>query len=663
MGLAKSNTAHLPDARWYRNWRFWLGGAVSLALVAWAIWSLDWRQVWRVLGDAHSGWIVLSVVTVLLTIGARVLRWRGLLLPQRFSLMTLLTALLAGQVVNYVVLSQLGILVRAAALDHGSRARALGTVALEKLWDVVMLLGLIAALSVGLTLPDWLKLPARLLTIGATIALLLLLITLLFRTRFSFLTSRFSFVPLLLDGLEGLVRLQTVLWGFLGSLVVWGLGAATNYCVLRAFDLPLSSVVAPTLLLLAALQAGVAVPSLPGSVGVFETICIAVLALFGVGQEAALASGLVLHAVVFVPPLLLGGMLMSRVTHHTSRATPHPTAKSQSTTPNPRPPIPVSVVIPAYNSAGTLPACLRALQNQTVPADQYEVILVDDGSTDGTAEVARDFGIQVISQPNAGQASARNRGAKVAQGDLLLFTDADCAPAPDWIERMAAAFADPDVAGAKGIYRTRQREFVARFVQVEYEDKCDRMRNQETIDFVDTYSAGYRRDLFLSSGGFDASFRIDEDQELSFRLAKAGHRLVLVPEAWVFHSHVHTLGGYARRKFWIGYWKVRVVREHPDKLVRDSHTPQVLKLQMGLAALGGLLIVGGLLSKWLVLAGLAAWAALIVSGLPFLIKLLRRDPPVVWVAPLLLFVRAWSLGLGFLLGLLKMNNESMSNEQ
>ena len=312
----------------------------------------------------------------------------------------------------------------------------------------------------------------------------------------------------------------------------------------------------------------------------------------------------------------------------------------------------ISVVIPVYNGAGTLPAGLHALQQQTRSPD--EIIVVDDGSTDGSAGLARDSGARVISQRNAGPAAARNRGAAAAQGDALLFTDADCAPAPDWVECMARAFADPAVAGAKGTYRTRQRAFVARFVQAEYEGRYDRMRSLDAIDFVDTYSAGYRRDVFLSSGGFDTSFPTAsvEDQEFSFRLAEAGHRLVFVPQAHVFHVHDRTLGEYARRKFWIGYWKVRVVREHPQKLMRDSHTPQVLKLQIGLAALGGLLLVGAVLDWRLVLGGLVVWAALVASGLPFLVGMVRRDPAVALIAPVLLFVRAWALGLGFLAGLL-----------
>ena len=133
-------------------------------------------------------------------------------------------------------------------------------------------------------------------------------------------------------------------------------------------------------------------------------------------------------------------------------------------------------------------------------------------------------------------------------------------------------------------------------------------------------------------------------------MAEAGYRLVFAPEARVFHVHVDRILDYARRKFWIGYWKVKVMREHPGKLVRDSHTPQALKLQMGLAALGALLLVMGWWDARLAWAGLATWGGLILSGLPFYAKVWRRDRPVLKIAPMMIFVRAWALGLGFLLG-------------
>lgn len=316
----------------------------------------------------------------------------------------------------------------------------------------------------------------------------------------------------------------------------------------------------------------------------------------------------------------------------------------------------ISVIIPVYNGRQTLADCLQALQNQTHPPD--EVIVVDDGSTDDSAMIAGRFGVKVLQQINAGPAAARNRGAVAATGDILLFTDADCIPAPHWVERMQAAFADPRIAGAKGEYRTHQRELVARFVQQEYQDRYDRMAGKTTIDFVDTYSAGYRRELFLAAGGFDASFPTAsvEDQEFSFRLAKQGHRLVYVPGAVVYHQHDRTMGQYCHRKYWIGYWKAVVTSRYPAKLTADSHTPQILKGQMGLAGLGGVFILGGDFfgshhSLWL---GGLAWVLLLVSGLPFYLKILRRDASVLLLAPLMLFLRAWALSLGFLIGNLRL---------
>ena len=315
----------------------------------------------------------------------------------------------------------------------------------------------------------------------------------------------------------------------------------------------------------------------------------------------------------------------------------------------------ISVIIPAYNAEATLGRCLAMLKKQTQPPT--EIIVVDDGSTDGTADLARRYSVLLISQANAGPAAARNAGARAACGDLLLFTDADCAPAPDWVDHMAAPFVDPTIAGAKGVYHTTQLEPVARFVQIEYEDRYDRMHGQDCIDFVDTYSAAYRRDLFLQAGGFDTTFPTAsvEDQEFSFRFAQAGHRLVFAPNARVDHIHDRTLGEYARRKFWIGHWKALVTRRHPSKLVRDSHTPQTLKVQMGLAGAScALLALGVFLRRArLTLWGLNCWAAFGLTTLPFVRKAWPKDQNVALLAPFLLFVRAWALGVGFGLGNLR----------
>ena len=315
----------------------------------------------------------------------------------------------------------------------------------------------------------------------------------------------------------------------------------------------------------------------------------------------------------------------------------------------------ISVIIPVYNGERTLGECLAALGRQTVDRGRYEVIVVDDGSTDRTAQIARRYGVLLVRQEHAGPAAARNRGAQAARGDLLLFTDADCAPAPDWIERMAEPFRDPEVVGAKGVYRTRQRNLVARFVQQEYEHKYARMVGRDRIDFVDTYSAAYRRDVFLANGGFDPLFPTAsvEDQEFSFRLARKGYRLVFVPDAVVYHRHDRSVAEYWRRKFRIGYWKALLLRWHPERAVRDSHTPQTLKAQIVLTGASlALLPLAPFLPP-------ARWALAALSGLflltavPFLLHLLRRDPALTLIALPMLLVRALALGTGMAAGIVR----------
>jgi len=310
--------------------------------------------------------------------------------------------------------------------------------------------------------------------------------------------------------------------------------------------------------------------------------------------------------------------------------------------------IKVSVVVPAYNAGRTIAACLKGLLTQSVAPEGYEVTVVDDGSSDETREIVGKYGVRLIEQPRKGPAAARNRGVAEARGEIVLFTDADCVPAENWIAEMVRPFDDPEVVGVKGVYLTQQSGIVPRFVQCEYEERYDRMARRRRIDFVDTYAAGYRREVFLQERGFDVRYpnASVEDQEFSFRLSERGYKMVFNPAAVVYHQHPETLAAYLKRKFNIGYWKVMVLQRHPQKAVRDSHTPQTLKLQMGLAAalipLVALAFLGGIL-PWLCLSALALF---LISVMPFTIKIFPKDPVVALLSPLLLFLRAVALGSG-----------------
>lgn len=314
----------------------------------------------------------------------------------------------------------------------------------------------------------------------------------------------------------------------------------------------------------------------------------------------------------------------------------------------------ITVVIPAYNAAGTIDECLTALANQ-VCSLPFEVIVVDDGSTDGTADIAATYpNVTVITQQNGYAAAARNKGIAAAQGDIICLTDADCAPREDWIEQISQPLRDnSDVIGSKGTYLTKQKSLTARFVQVEYEDKYDLLLPQENIDFIDTYSAAYRRDVLLANDGFDEKFPYLEDQELSFRLAARGYLMRFQPNAVVYHFHRDTVWKYFRTKFVIGYWKAQVVRRFPTRGVKDSHTPQVMKVQMGLVALFLASLLAIFISPWGGLASLLLAVTFAFTTIPFIQKTLTRDKAVAPVAPFLLFVRGLGLGLGYAWGLVK----------
>lgn len=315
----------------------------------------------------------------------------------------------------------------------------------------------------------------------------------------------------------------------------------------------------------------------------------------------------------------------------------------------------ISVVIPVYNGEKILARCLNALESQTISRDQYEIIVVNDGSKDGTKKVAEGFNVTLLTQENQGPAAARNYGVKAAKGDVVLFIDADCAAVHNWIEVMSKPFSDPTIVGVKGTYKTTQKAIIARFVQTEYEEKYERMKKYTYIDFIDTYSAGFRKDVFLQYGGYDTSFPTAtvEDQEFSFRLSKDGHKMLFLPQAIVYHLHQATLRGYMGRKYWIAYWKILVLKHHPEKFINDTHTPQVLKFQILLTYTLILSLPGVLFAKLLCIAPLSILTAFLLTTIPFVSFAWKRSKSVALISPALFFIRSICFCTGLITGIFK----------
>jgi glycosyltransferase involved in cell wall biosynthesis len=238
--------------------------------------------------------------------------------------------------------------------------------------------------------------------------------------------------------------------------------------------------------------------------------------------------------------------------------------------------MPISVVIPVYNAAEHLGACLAHLEAST--SAPLECIVVDDGSTDGSAEVARRHGAKVLSSGGrAGPARARNIGARAARGEILFFLDSDVCVHPDTLERLRKDFQeDPTLDALIGSYDASpgSKDFLS-----QYKNLMHCFVHQHGRRDACTFWSGcgaIRREVFLEHAGFDESYERPavEDIELGYRLRMAGRKVLLDKELQVKHLK--------RWTFW-GLVKTDILdRGIPwtELILRDRYMPNDLNLEL-----------------------------------------------------------------------------------
>lgn len=225
------------------------------------------------------------------------------------------------------------------------------------------------------------------------------------------------------------------------------------------------------------------------------------------------------------------------------------------------------IVVPTHNRKETLRQTLTSLTAQDDA--EYEIIVVDDGSSDGTREmIAREFPrVHYIAQNHCGPAAARNRGIKESRGEIIAFTDDDCLPPRDWLTRLADGYARyPRVAGVGGHLQApnvvlennafaRYERFIARRVYAVSE--CEYLGGFE-CPAGGTNNMSYRREILKRVGGFDESFphAAGEDADLKWRVCQTGAQLLFVP-VQVTHLQTYDRQSFARQAYTRGKGKAR----------------------------------------------------------------------------------------------------------
>lgn len=229
----------------------------------------------------------------------------------------------------------------------------------------------------------------------------------------------------------------------------------------------------------------------------------------------------------------------------------------------------VVVVVPVYNGDRTLRDCLRSLQAQNLPSSAYDIVVVDDGSGDGSALIAAAFGVRVVRQQNAGAAAARNAGLAAAQADWVAFTDADCVASRGWLKALlrAAESAGADVVCVAGkTVGLASNTPAARFVDLKGSFDAGLHLSHPRYPFAPSGNVLYRRAVLTAVGGYDARYHSYEACDLHQRLGAIGGRCIFEPAALVFHRHRATWCEYWRQQRSYGVGLAQFMRARVDEI-------------------------------------------------------------------------------------------------
>ncbi len=184
----------------------------------------------------------------------------------------------------------------------------------------------------------------------------------------------------------------------------------------------------------------------------------------------------------------------------------------------------VSVVIPAYNEEKFIQEVIKALKNQDYPKDRYEIIVVDNGSTDRTSETAQKAGARVVFEPNKGVQNARQAGFEAAKGEFIASTDSDDNPPPDWLSKMSKKLSsDPSLAAFGGWFNHKKGPRFTKFVMNNLSGPFIALYQKVSFKpFLVGQNFIIRKSAFVKTDGFKNIPAYCEDMNLARRLAKVG---------------------------------------------------------------------------------------------------------------------------------------------
>lgn len=240
-------------------------------------------------------------------------------------------------------------------------------------------------------------------------------------------------------------------------------------------------------------------------------------------------------------------------------------------------PPPISVVVPVFNGAATVSRCVESLLSLDYPRHRYEVICVDNASTDETVRKLQRFlpHIRIMHEPIRGAAAARNRGVDEARHGLVAFTDADCVVDPGWLRGLATRLSEPRVGIVGGrIAAIAHANAIERFGERIHDHR--RAIEDFRPPYAITMNWASPRHVLRDAGLFDVSLLRGQDADLAFRIGAAGWTLVYEPTAVVHHANERHVVGLFLEGYTHGRYAPLLRKRHAPNRNGRSRMSQIL---------------------------------------------------------------------------------------
>jgi O-antigen biosynthesis protein len=232
----------------------------------------------------------------------------------------------------------------------------------------------------------------------------------------------------------------------------------------------------------------------------------------------------------------------------------------------------ITVVVATYNAAATLEDCLDSLLRLRYP--DYEVIVVNDGSTDGSAAIMARYPFRTITTANQGVSGARNEGLRAARGEIVAYIDSDARADPDWLSYLARTFMESDFVGVGGPNLVPPEDkWLAKCVYRSPGGPTQVMLDDQSAEHIPGCNMAFRKSALEAIGGFDPVFRkAADDVDICWRLLDRGDRIGFSPSAVVWHHRRPSVKAYWRQQVGYGESEAILERKHPNKFNPWGHT-------------------------------------------------------------------------------------------